>query len=157
MATGFETYTSMGFSVRDSNFARSKECVRFSECPLREVPLYIHVAVSKLSLSSIVLIGARKQWRQAVVSDIEWNSSLSVSPYPFLPLTLPRSSLPPSHLPRTPPPPVWPPSFRPWGVPVKVIAASEDSSRARWEKPHPPLVHVNISQKMRQDTVATIL
>ena len=30
----------MGFSIRDYNFVRSRECVRFSECPLREVLLY---------------------------------------------------------------------------------------------------------------------
>ena len=31
----------MGLSIRDPNFVRSRESVRFSECPHREVLLYI--------------------------------------------------------------------------------------------------------------------
>ena len=33
----------MGFSIRDWRLVRSRECVRFSECPLREVLLYMCV------------------------------------------------------------------------------------------------------------------
>jgi len=38
---GCQCMTSMGFSIRDYSFVRSRECVRFLECPLREVLLYI--------------------------------------------------------------------------------------------------------------------
>ena len=42
---GRQCITSMGFSIRDQSFVRSRECVRFSECPLREVLLYIESSI----------------------------------------------------------------------------------------------------------------
>ena len=37
----------MGFSIRVKCLVRSRECVRFTECPLREVLLYYYTHTTK--------------------------------------------------------------------------------------------------------------